>query len=277
MSNTLSVAEHFPPGTKVAVVPRAGDTEPRNGRGATKHVTVAKDGSVKADGLVEFGQYWLTDGERSVAINVPGKLKAEPGTQAALAEEQELRNEAAAKVRDGHPHLGEPLLQPDDETLRDDVPASNFEKGTEPEPSPAAKFVDMPEGTPQRQGADFGTAYPVDPDEIQPQPAKQDVKKGTPQRDGAEGGYATPVDPGEVQPAKKFEDEKGPQRQGADTGTAYPVAQGSKKEQELAKSSSVSKAKGATKAVAGSDKVPSKKPARKAAAKKTTAKKGGKR
>lgn len=252
MSEVMQVAEHFAPGTRVAVTPRTNDVEPRNDRSAVKTQTVSKDGEVKLDGLTPFGQYWLSDGDRAVAINVPGKLKAAEGTQAALAEEQEARAEAQAKVRAEHGYLRPGDHQPDDTADRDGIPESNFEKSGEKIPTPAAKYVDMPKGTWQRQGADFGTAYPVDPEEVQPQPRREDAKG--PQRDGADTGYAAPVDPAEVQPAVKYEDEKGPQAQGADTGTAVPVPKGSKKEQEQAKSSADSKARGATKAVAGTSK-----------------------
>lgn len=257
MAKSIQVAEHFPPGSKVSVIPRTTDFAPSGRGGAVKQATVDNRGEIKTDGLVEFGQYWLSDGERSIAINAPGSISAQEGTSAALAEEQEKRALASAEVRESAPALRAAPHTPDDMTSDGGIPEHNFEKGKEKLPAPAAKYVDV--SGPQRVGADMGTAYPVDPAEIQPQPGKEHVKQGIPQRDGAEEGYATPVDPGEVQPSPKYEDEKGKQLVGADTGTAYPVPTGSKTEQEKAKSDSVSKAKGATVAKAGTDKVPARK------------------
>lgn len=248
----IQVAEHFAPGSKVTVIPKTTDFAPPQARGGVKNVSVANDGTVKLDGLVEHGQYWLHDGTKAVSYNVPGSSES-------LADEMEKRNQAMADIRSKHPNLAEPLHQPDDIQADDGIAKHNFERSSEPVPTPAAKQADMPKGTPQRTSTPLGTAYPVDPGEIQPQPGKEHVKAGTPQRDGAEVGYATPVDPGEVQPAVKYEQEKGPQRVGADTGTAYPMPKGTVKEQELVKSSSESKAKGATVPVAGTDKVPAKK------------------
>ena len=257
MAKTVSVAEHFAPGEKVAIVPRTSDFASGT-RGAVKNVTVDKNGEVKTDGLVEFGAYWVSDGDRSVGINIPGRLSAEPGTQAALAEEQQRVAEAQAEVRSAHPNLANPGHLPDERPdTSKGVADHNFEKGGEPEPTPAAKYVEV--SGPQRVGADIGTAFPVDPGEIQPQPGQEHVKD-VPQRVGADAGYAFPVDPGEVQPGVKYEDEKGKQRLGADTGTAEPLPKTtSKRAIEEAKSSSVSKARGANAPKAGTSKTPSRK------------------
>lgn len=252
VSTELDVAALLPPGTKASVHPRVTDQAPSAWGSAVKSVTVPNDGTVKLTGLVEHGQYWIVgdvDGsQRAIAFNADGKLNAsDPNSPEGLREETYRRSEAAKEVRSQHKHLqpaGTPPA-PDEDRLAG-IPKHNFEKSdtSEKHPAPRMKMADAPKDTPLRSGGDLGTAYPVDPQEIQPQPARDDMPKDTPQRSNTELGYAYPVDPAEVQPNMRYEDFKGPQLQGAETGQAEPAPQGSDVEYNRRLDDSVSKAKG---------------------------------
>jgi hypothetical protein len=90
---------------------------------------------------------------------------------------------------------------------------------------------------------------------LQPKPDQGSVKKGTVQRSQTPLGEATPVDPGETVPDARQEDTRGAQRSQTETGQATPKPRTrSKRKQQEARDSSVSKARGATKPVAGSSK-----------------------
>jgi hypothetical protein len=252
VSTQLDVAALLPPGTKAQVHPRVTDAAPTAWGASVKNVTIPDDGTVKLTGLVEHGQYWLVGqvegAQRAVAFNADGKLNAsDPNSPEGLREELYARSEAAKEVRSQHKHLqpaGTP--PPPEEDLRQGIPAHNFEKSDtgEKHPNPRMRMADAPKGTPLRSGGDLGTAYPVDPKEIQPQPGQDDMPKGAPQRSDTELGYAYPVDPAEVQPNMKHEDYDGPQLTGADIGQAEPAPEGSDVEYNRRMDDSVSKAKG---------------------------------
>lgn len=258
MKTTLEVGPQFPPATKVAVCPRFSETAGK----AIKSVTVGDDGTVSLDGLVEHAPYWLVgsvDGsERRVAFDAAGDLDADdPNSREGVGEQLRKRAAAVQEVRENSDYLRPEGHDAVADAKDEGVPEHNFEKSSEPQPTPKAKQADMPKGTPQRSSTPVGAAYPVDPDEHQPKIPQSAVKPGTPQRSDTPLGEATPVDPSEVQPGLPYEDQKGPQLQGATTGTAVPAPRGSKKEQEQAKDSALSAAQGATVAVAGTSKVKS--------------------
>lgn len=265
MSFTLQVGEHFAPGSKVEVHPRVTDTAPAGYGKPVKTAKVDNSGEVKLDGLVPFGDYWLTGenvtgDDRTVAVTVPGRTTAPASSQEGLAEELRLRGEAQNKIRSDHAHL-EPASHVPASEARDlvgDVPDHNFEKSSskESEPAPHVKQADIGKSVPQRSATPLGQATPVDPDEWQPRVPQHAVKKGTPQRSDTELGEATPVDPKEFEPGVPQDAVKGKQRSDTPEGTAEPVAKGSKVEIEKAKDSSVSAAVGATpgKAKAGTSK-----------------------
>lgn len=246
----LEVGPFLAPGSKATVHARIGDSGP----GAeVKNVTVGQDGSVKIDGLEPWGTYFLVGKDEA---GNPASVRFDAAGEATddLAEQVRLRSEAVQSIKGefGAVNAG---YSNDTADARDaDVPDHNWEKSKgEREPEPRAKYVDVK--GPQRVGADIGTAYPKDPDEVVPHPSLDQVKDNVPLRSGADEGYAYVKDPKEQVPGKRYEDETGPQRTGADTGTAVPKPKtASKRKQAGAKDSSVSKARGATAAVAGTDK-----------------------
>lgn len=250
VSTILDVAALLPPGTKAQVHPRVTDAAPGAWGAAVQTLTVPSRGTVKLDGLVEHGQYWIVgevDGtHRSIAFNADGRLDAEdPNSPEGLREETYRRSEAAKELRSQHKHLAPPgTPPPPDEDRLQGILEHNFEKSAKDEehPNPRMKMADAAKNLPLRAGGDVGTAYPVDPQELQPQPAQDDVDG--PQRSDTEEGYGYPVDTAEVQPNMKYEDYKGPQLQGADTGQAEPAPQGSDVEYNRRIDDSVSKAKG---------------------------------
>lgn len=268
MKTQLEVGPFLAPGSKATVHARIGDAGP----GAeVKNVTVGQDGSVKIDGLESWGTYFLVGKDEA---GNPASVRFDAAGEATddLAEQVRLRSEAVQSIKGDFGAVNAGYSNDTADARDADVPDHNWEKGKEREPEPRAKYVDV--SGPQRVGADIGTAYPKDPDEVVPHPGIEHVKDA-PLRAGADAGYAYVKDPGEQVPGKRYEDETGAQRVGADTGTAVPKPKtASKRKQASAKDSSVSKAKGATSAVAGTSKVKGKgrasvqEPVKKQAAKK---------
>lgn len=256
MKTQLEVGPFLAPGSKVEVHARLTD-EPRLGK-PVKSTKVGDDGSVTVDGLEPFAPYWLVGedeagNQRAIQFDAEGKLSNDPQTQAGLAEQIQARSEAVWNLRESVGIQSGAGLNQEQLNDADEVPEHNFEKSKVEEPQPRAKYVDV--NGPQRTGADIGTAYPKDINEAVPHPSIEMVKDTT-LRTGADVGYAYVKDPNEEVPGKKYEDEKGKQRVGADTGTAVPKPKTkSKREQAEVKDSSVSKAKGATVATAGTSKV----------------------
>lgn len=262
MGTTLDVAPRLPVGSTVEAHPRLVDT--LTGPPVTKAAAsgkVGKDGKVTFTGLVEHGPYFAVgtdvNGEHA-AINFTADGQHAPAddryTQPESAAQSLREANAAGKVREGQPAIagssaaGRTVVT----GPRNSVNAVIHKE--DPEPLPAPHQRDMGNAV-QRSNTPEGQGTPKDVNELQPKPDQASVKKGTVQRSQTPQGEATPVDPGETVPDAKQEDTRGAQRSQTETGQATPKPRTrSKRQQQKARDSSVSKARGGTKPVAGSSK-----------------------
>lgn len=262
-ATTLSVGDRFPVGSRVEAHPRLLDT--LSGRPVTKAVAVGKvdrNGDVTFTGLVEHGPYFAVgeDAEgRFGAINFTADgrhASADERYSQPESAAQSLREANAAKaVREGQPPIAGSAASQRTVITGPRNSVNAVMQKSEREPLPHAHQRDMGNAV-QRSNTVEGQGTPKDRDELQPKPAQQHVKKGTVQRSQTERGEATPIDPGETVPAGRQEDERGAQRSQTSTGQATPKPRTrSRRGQERARGSSVSKAKGSGgTAVAGSSK-----------------------
>lgn len=194
-----NVANRFPAGSKLSVVPRLGSAVPAASDAAVKTVTSDKRGDVSVKGLPE-GPYWLTDGETSVAFTLKD---AESSTHRLLREAEALRQRMAqADLAKKNPELlsAAPGRTTTPNTIvgaRGSQEAKN-RKVEDPAPQPFVNQLDV-EGIPQRSDTPFGEAHPISKAELamERDPEKEREKlEGKPMRSDTEFG-AQPVIPKE--------------------------------------------------------------------------------
>lgn len=246
----------FAPGTKVQLVPAAGDTFAVGGP-VHKEATVDKNGEVSFDGLEE-GSRWFVAGE------VDGRIRS-----AAVTAKDQSQQQKAAPAWEAGKFNQQLISQPQTEVIegprgtaaiRDMMTGQISEfagvsvgkpqdlpKG-EVEPQPHLRQEDVGDKVQQRSATLTGQATPVDPEEVQPKPKQEDVPAKQPQRSATETGEATPVSPDEVQPAIKQEDApKGlQQRSDTESGNIEPIPQGKPVEVEQRRDDSAERAEGHT-------------------------------
>ncbi len=253
MANNASVTLRggFPVGTEVGLYPRTGDFF-RGGRSVQKG-KVGDDGHVRFDGLEEGDRYWaaaeVDDRVRARAVTA----KVQPGAKKALAakEVRERLHATRPAMPSGQVVSGARNTVNSRATSASGAAFASKAAGVptpkedqEAEPLPHVRQEDARD-VPQRSATVTGMATPKDPEEIVPAPAQSDVPDGTPQRSATKLGVAAPKEKGEEAAGAKQEDAADvPQRSATPDGVAEPKPTGSAVEQERAKFSAQSKARG---------------------------------
>lgn len=240
---TNSLAGRFRPKSRVGVFARLGDSFSASLQ-AEKTAVVSEDGSIKVDGLRDWGTYWLgqeNDGAwTTVAITAkPDDVKGLDPLERSAAYRLDMRHRRAyagesvgplASAAPGYtttPNVKTGARSSNDVKGRHQpVLTEQLEEGrrvVEPDPRPAPNQVDV-ERVAQRSDTPFGQATPKDKREDVPAQSQEDVSSRTPQRSDTEEGTATPKSNKERQPAVRQEDVPKGTRQMSDTpeGEATP-------------------------------------------------------
>lgn len=286
-SASVTLRGRFPIGAKVGLYPRTGDFF--RGGTAIASQTVSKDGTASFTGLEEGARFWVAadiDGTvRSAAVTA----KVQPGAAKVVTAKEIRERLHSTRPVQGVVMVSGPRsttsMRPAVKSVGEPTPADEREA----EPLPHLRQEDA-RNVPQRSATLTGMATPKDPDEIVPAPSQQDIPRDTPQRSATEFGIATPKQIDEEAGGAKQEAARDiDQRSATELGVAEPKPTGDAVEQERAKYSAMSKARGGRQAERATAKSPVKaekapvkrqparKPARKPSSKSAAAKPAAKK
>jgi hypothetical protein len=222
---TIELPGRFPPGAKVQVHLRASDSY-SPGSAVVAQGQVGADTSLKLSSqkLVVGAQYWVSDGDRTLSVQVKDDSFNEDATlhrvgpeatARRLQADREAQAEARAKAEKTDPLAASPAPGRNE---TDNSPAKKTPSVAEPQPAPKQQEISGP----QRSDTPDGTAVPKDPGEHVPDVPQEAVGKNTPQRSSTETGVATVKDLQETVPSARQEDvaSSTPQRSSTPEGQA---------------------------------------------------------
>jgi hypothetical protein len=300
---SVTLRGRFPEGTRVGLYARHGYTlSPGAERLSTR--TVGKDLTVTFADREPGERLWI-------AAEIDGTFR-----HVAVTAKEQPRQKRRLTGAESREKLAQTIFQPTDRTYRVEGPRSAADapvtgsrargsrgqpfvaknageplpKGEIPVEAHPARRIEDARGEQLRSDTITGTAYPVDPSEVQPSLRQDQVPKGTQQRSDTPLGEATIIPAGEAVPAPRQEDVNGPrQRTDTPTGTAYPLPDDAqqpskrrpKSRSKAAPKRAVKSAKGSTSAERTETKkgdravAPKKTTRRKAAASRSRARRGG--